>query len=234
MEQTTDLQLTATLPQEMIQSQAQLIQWVDKKAQELFLDSCELKESIAIAEQNEWPVANTLKRHYSKTIKRVQYYHKILSALKEGYYIVPNFPVHLFAIRTDKKKPAAMLKWETGWDALVQSPPLLEEGKGEYRNPRPVVYSRMIKMADNTEKKQVWAEAWRDVDFPINMAKPVIMEVTSKAMAKKVFDQIGVFPDPWKTNDDPVIIGQIVSKTNAYSIKTVSFMIAWHLNTRDL
>jgi hypothetical protein len=61
------------------------------------------------------------------------------------------------------------------------------------------------------------------------MAKPEIMNATAAAMRMKIFDQIGVMPHTRK-KEDPVIIGQIIRKVG-YTKHTVSFMIAWHLNT---
>jgi hypothetical protein len=74
-----------------------------------------------------------------------------------------------------------------------------------------------------------------DVTFPIKMAKPKIMEATSRAMALKIFDQFGLFA---QGTGDPIITGEIVDpRNNAKSsihIRRVTFIVAWHLDVRDL
>ena len=100
---------------------------------------------------------------------------------------------------------------------------------GDYKNNRPNIYEKRI----DEKTKHYWAESWKDVEFPVNMCKPVIMEATTEAMALKIFDRFGVFPSTRK-KIDPVIIGQIVHKAGPFNEKIVSFMIAWHLNTNVL
>lgn len=67
------------------------------------------------------------------------------------------------------------------------------------------------------------------------MAKPQIMEATGQAMAAKIFDELGILPDP-KPKKDPMIIGTIIDPRGVYGRerRRVSFIIAWHLNVRDL
>jgi hypothetical protein len=57
------------------------------------------------------------------------------------------------------------------------------------------------------------------------------MQATSRAMALEIFDEIGVFPPTKK--EDPVIIGR-VNLNHKGMKRTVSFMIAWHLNTNQI
>jgi hypothetical protein len=70
------------------------------------------------------------------------------------------------------------------------------------------------------------------------------MDATAKAMALKVFDQIGICRPVDHQNErafaasgagDPLIIGQILRRRGTYQgPKVVSFIIAWHLNLNDL
>jgi len=65
------------------------------------------------------------------------------------------------------------------------------------------------------------------------MAKPRIMEATSRAMALKIFDDFGILPAQRK--GDPMIIARIIDpRSRSYSDKHVSFLITWHLDTRTL
>jgi len=61
------------------------------------------------------------------------------------------------------------------------------------------------------------------------------MAATNRAMALKIFDQFGVlFPQAAKA--DPLICAEILDpRPTGYGVpKRVTFIIGWHLNTRDL
>lgn len=221
-----DIELTATLPHEMIVAQQKLITWCDGKIQIIRAESVELKEAYEHAKQQKWKYT-TLQGQYNKSIKRISYYEKIKAALLEGYYIVPNFDVEIFAIRTTKEKPMKFLT-TSSWGRSRDEQPAHDVplGEGDYVNNRPITHWRMV----DEKTKEYWAESWQDVEFPVTMAKPVIMEATTEAMKRKIFDRFGVFPSTRK-KCDPVIIGQIVNKHSQYGEKVVSFMIAWHINT---
>lgn len=227
-----DIQLTASLPHEMIQSQQTLISWMEKKIAICIQEATELQEAFEHAKKSGWK-HTVLNRHQQLAWRRVNYYEKIKSALREGYHIVPNFPVEIFAIRTERKNPLQMLSC-SHWDQRIQSAAELPIAEGEYKNPRPIIFQQHNK--DENGKivdTDYWAEDWQDIEFPISMAKPEIMELTSRAMALEIFDQIGILPAVHK-NDDPVILGQIIRKDSSRNVKIVSFMIAWHLNTNML
>lgn len=224
-----DIELTATLPIEMINSQQQLITWCDGKINLVKQESSELLSAFEHAKKMKWKFS-ILQNQYNGSLKRISYYEKIKAALLAGYYIIPNFDVEIFAIRTDKGKPKRYLS-TSSWDRERDEQPAHDVPitVGDYVNNRPEVYQRTI----DEKTKQYWAENWKEVEFPVNMAKPMIMEATTEAMALKIFDRFGVFPSTRK-KVDPVIIGQIVNRVSKYNEKIVSFMIAWHLDTRVL
>lgn len=224
----SNIELTATLPNEMINAQQKLITWCDGKIMLVQLESKELKDAFEHAKIMKWKFT-TLQTQYKNSLKRISYYQKIKAALLEGYYIVPNFDVEIFAIRTDKDKPKKYLSTSSWSEERSEQPahdmPL---GEGEYKNNRPTIYERV-----DEKYTEYWAQSWRDIEFPVSMAKPIVMEATTEAMALKIFDRFGVFPSTRK-KVDPVIIGQIVHRVSKYNQKIVSFMIAWHLNTNVL
>jgi len=221
----SDIQLTAMLPHEMVVAQQELISWCEKKVAVETTDRDELKQSYEYAKSHKWrwqPLYN----QYNKQVKIVSYYEKMLAALKEGFYIVPNFPIDMFAVRTKNKKVKHFVT--TSWsETHEQDSGELKIGEGEYKNPHPRVFRK-----EQNDKTYYFAKEWNEFEFPITMAKPNIMEATNYAMALKIFDKIGIMPAQKRT--DPVIIGQIMLKTNNYHRKIVSFMIAWHLNTNVL
>jgi hypothetical protein len=223
-----DIALTATLPSEMVQSQHDLIEGCEKKITVSQDEVRELWDAYSRAKKMKWKDA-PLRNLWRNASKRLVYYEKVKAALGAGYYIVPNFDVRFFAIRTNKNTPKD--QWTVfSWNAAEHKKEAQELpiGEGEYQNPFPVVYEKSVGEGDS-KKKYSRAERWDQMEFPIMMAKPDVMEATSRAMALKIFDRIGVFPNFRK--EDPVIIGQVFRKVG-YTTKIVSFMIAWHLDTR--
>lgn len=220
-----DVALTAILPHEMVDAQNQLISWCAKKIV-LCSDECvELAAAHDRAVKMKWK-SEPLHRLHLQAKKRVVYYEKVKAALEAGYYIVPNFPIDMFAIRT-KKKPTGYSN--NYWALHRQDAQELPIGEGEYKNPFPIRSISSYKDSNNDTHHDNYAEGWDDLEFPITMAKPNIMDVSSRAMALKIFDQIGILPSARK-KEDPVIIGQVKLK-NGSRTKLVSFMIAWHLDT---
>lgn len=231
-----DIAVTASAPEEMVAANQALIQWCDHKIAVLQRDQAELFAAYEHAKKNKWK-NDTLKRHSDLAIARISFYAKMRSALKAGYYIVPNFPVTAFAIRTDKTKPLKMVNTYRH-NLHEQKPPALPAGEGEYKNPFPEVWQRDVstdaQKAANNRQFQFFAEAWKELDFPINMSLPKIMEASSRAMALKVFDDLGILPDPSR-KADPVILGRIKDpRSTKYNQKFVSFLIVWHLNTTTI
>lgn len=66
------------------------------------------------------------------------------------------------------------------------------------------------------------------------MAKPHIMCAVERAMALKIFDDIGILPDPSPKKKDPIIVGRIYDNPTTYHRVPLTFMISWHLDTRAL
>jgi hypothetical protein len=110
---------------------------------------------------------------------------------------------------------------------------VIPAGEGEYKNPEPVVHQRNIGTADKP-LKQYFAKEWQDIDFPFTTAKPQILSATARAMADKVFDEIGVLPGKRK-REDPIVVGRIIDpRSDRYTKRFVTFLIAWFLETKTL
>lgn len=238
----SDLLLSATKPTEMESCQRGLIEWCHRKILAVKAEWEDLKAAMEEARKRKWKTS-TLQRHAGIAGKRVTFYEKILAALEAGYILVPNFPVTLFAIRTDKEKPAALFKvhesnWRPGFNQ-EQKAKELPVGEGEYKNPLPHTIEECTKVHDGKggEKNhwECYADEWKEIDFPMNMAKAHLMEATGHAMQQKIFDELGVLPSPYKKKD-PLIVGRIkdprASKWERDGV--ITFIIAWHLDTRTL
>lgn len=230
-----NIAVTALLPEEMMQCQSALIQWAERKIAELESDATELRSAVEHARAHKWKMS-TLQGQLARTEKRVVFYGKLLIALQHGYVIVPNFPVQLFAIRTAKKGPKYAIsesKWNTDFKQSSQALPI---GEGKYQNPFPLHDSTtwLEPTAANPKatRTQYYPTEWDELDFPVSMAKPQIMEAATRAMALGVFDQLGILPAARK--EDPIIVAQIKDPRDKWGNKVVTFMIAWHLDTRIL
>lgn len=221
-----DIALTATLPSEMVGSQKLLIEWCEKKIALVKAESMELFDAYERARKMKWKDKPLHDLHVA-AVKRWEYYEKVKAALLEGYYIVPNFQIDMFAIRTNKKNAKGSSTYY--YSTHQQSAQELPIGEAEYKNPFPLIERHKSRDEKGNREDLSVAVGWDEMEFPITMAKPNIMEATSRAMALKIFDEIGIVPHNRK--EDPIIIGRIKSGKGTKR-KAVSFMIAWHLDTR--
>jgi hypothetical protein len=244
-----NIEVTAETSGEMAQCQSALIGWCKAKIAETRHQARELKEAFHHAVKRKWK-SDTLKRHAALAAKRQDFYERMLRALEQGYQIVPSFPITAFAIRTDRKNPLRM--FTTDWvQKHTQESNQLPAGEGDYKNPFPLVLDERVapevRATETTpyksEVKNYWAEAWKELEFPVTMAKPRIMEATTRAMALKIFDEIGILPGyaPHKGTrppaGDPMIIATLIvpkSPGGYIEARRISFIIAWHLDTKSL
>lgn len=238
-----DIQVTAENADEMKQCQGAIVDWCRAKVAQLEAEFKEVREAYDYAVKQKWR-NDVLKRQSERAFKRFDFYKRMLIALEHGYQIVPSFPVTAFAIRTDKKNP---LRMYTNYYSQkhTQEPPVLPAGEGDYKNPFPLVKEQLLVQRTQTqaEVKAYWAEAWKDFEFPLSMAKPQIMEATTRAMALKIFDDVGILPGYHPSEGtrpprgDPIIVARLLhpGTTHKWATKRyVTFIIAWHLNTADL
>lgn len=237
-----NLELSASTPREMVESHNAMIEWCNHKIAMVQNEATELRSAYEHARMRKWK-SDTLKRHADLADKRVVYYTKFKTALGAGYCVVPNFPVTLFAIRTTAKKPKHGYAWLTSshMKNFEQEAKVLPQGDGEYKNPQPVILEdpTNIKEEGISYKQKVhpvWADRWDDLEFPANMARLHVMEAATRAMALKVFDELGMLPADHKRNPDPILVGRLIDpRPQSYGPKkVVSFMIAWHIDTRTL
>jgi len=235
------LVVIARNPAEMQVAQKKLCDWASHKVETSLAELTEANESLEQAKKSRWRQTGFVTNvRYAR--ERYNYYLKVRAALEAGYVIVPNFDLDIFAIRTTKFRPKAE---STSRRYGMPDPSEFENktdrsvlGEGEYVDPWPELTHTVKKIDDgegksHTENMAV-AKDWRDVDFPYKLAKPQILTDTSTAMARMIFDQIGVSPNRRARNQDPMVIGQIVYKGKGYQEKAVSFLITWWVDNQDL
>lgn len=238
-----DFTVIAKSPAEMAAAQRSLILWAARKIQFQKREIVEAEEQLRIAKERKWDTA-AWRKEVTKRENQANYFRKIKAALEAGYYIVPPFPIDLFAIRTDRKKPQHMTSESR--DNHDQPAAVLPIGEGRYVDPKPVreSYVEVEKRKDYASGQMVdkqityyEATAFEDVSFPFKLARAEIKEASIKAMGLKIFDSLGVLPRTRKP--DPVICGQIyvpnikIWKNNEYN-KAVTFFVAWWLDTKLL
>ena len=52
-------------------------------------------------------------------------------------------------------------------------------------------------------------------------------------LKRKLFDEIGILPAT-RRHADPILVGRIKRKESAYNEPSMTFLIAWWIDTRDL
>ena len=232
MQKIEDMVVVARNPAEMQVAQRQLVDWAAKKIEEKKAQWMELQENYEIAVKNKWR-SSTLQRNAANAKKEMEYYEKVHAALDAGYCIIPNMDIDVFAIRTTRKKPKA--GYGSQWANREQKSSRPAIGDGRYVDAAPVELVE-TKKVQNREGQMVtqhnaWADSFQEVDFPFKMAKPQILDSTAKAMAMRVFDDIGVLPKRTRRGD-PMVVGRIVHR-KGYTDHTMSFLITWFVDTKD-
>lgn len=237
--------LVARNPIEMQAAQADLANWLRNKLLGIEFEIRELNAALNEARENNWSTA-ALTRQRNKTVGQETFYFKLLTAVEAGYTIIPEFPIDIFAIRVTRGGVRAAVATHTyGYghpDIDPERPDVAAVGEGEYKNPLQLV--RHGEYKEQRDGKEVTVKfthpsSFQDeIVFPLQAARPVIMNATAEAMALKVFDQIGIcLPQVnagVRRKGDPLIIGQILGRREGWNQKCVSFIIGWHLNLNDL
>lgn len=178
-------------------------------------------------------------RRLNRLAKRRVFYAKLAAALEEGYVLIPNFEMTTFAIRTKRTRAYGRERQGTGW-THHQEPDLLPAGEGSFKDPNPRIHTRHEQVANQSgtgthlvsfEKPTIIDE---EIDFPLAIAKPQLMQRTAKVMARKLFDEIGVAVDSSiaSTRGDPILIGRIRNPRRGRP--SVSFFLGWYFDPSRL
>jgi hypothetical protein len=224
--------VVARNPTEMVSAQSDMIEWATAKIAEKQEEATELKENYEIAVKNKWR-SSTLKKHMQKALKKVEYYEKVKAALEAGYFIIPNMDLDVFAMRTTRKNPTK--KGSTSqWTNREQATIANKMGEGHYVDPTPTEAMQTVKKRNDKgeiiKSGYYWADEFKDVMHPFQLAKPQVLDATGKAMARKIFDDIGILPK--RAGGDPMVVGRIIHR-EGYNDHAISFLIAWFVDTRD-
>lgn len=231
-----DFTVIAQSPKEMETAQRSLILWAARKIQMVKNELAEMREQQKLAIENNWNPA-AWRAQVLKQEKRAEYYRKIKMALEAGYYIVPPFPMDIFAIRTKRTKPHEYRG--TNSDNHNQPAQILPPGDGRYVDPRPKRDSfedSETRGGKDVAVTKYFATEYQDVDFPFKLARAEIRSLTDKAMNLKIFDRMGVLPQV--RSPDPIVCGQVLLPGKPFyrwsEPPAINFFVAWWLDTKTL
>jgi len=232
--------IVASSPEQMEKATATMLAWCDKRIEVIRADIADLEANYEIAKKAKWK-ATPWKTRANRELRKITFYEKVKAALNAGYHLIPNFPADVFAIRTSKKEPDPNTDKRTGsWPQaqsgvqITNSPQI---GDGTYVAPQATdeKWREENKKTDGKVEVERYAQAieFDDPTFPFTMVKAEILSDTQKAMTLKIFDEIAVVP-PRQRRGDPIVVGRVVYRDSAYHTKTVSFLISWFLDLRQL
>ncbi len=234
---TQDVVVLASSPEEMAYSQDRIVDWATQKLAAEQAQLTEKEDNLAFCKKAKYNVDRWV-RQVQLARRRVTYYAKILNALREGYYIVPNFPVQVIAVRTKRPSPDAKLRQRESWAPNHPEVKAMELpiGQGKYVGPLPIVERWTEKKVDSHGKEITMHSAravdYAEIDFPFSVVKPQILSQMDRAMQLKIFDEIGVLPARQR-NADPMVVG-VIKRREGYTDHPVMFLISWWIDTRDL
>jgi hypothetical protein len=224
--------LVALTPSDMKVAQQQLGEFIYARKVTLDADFKELSSAYESAHKNGW-ATKALKNQLNKVQRRIVFYDKMLAAVEAGYVIMPSLPMDVIAIRTRLKVPRSS-ESTASWHQFEQAAQALPAGEGEYQNPTPTRdnYQDVEKDSEGNDKhvtKWFPVAFENDLEMPVELCKPQLLDGTRAAMAIKLFDEIGVVRDDaaWGRPGDPMVVGTILDPTRGK--RRFAFFLAWAL-----
>ena len=233
---------------EMADAKQGIKTWLEAKVLSIESEVAQLQETLDAAIRHKWK-SSTFKGQLQREKQKQLYYQKLLAAVHAGLTIVPNMPCDIFAIRVKRKNPKFGFNEGTSTYSFSHAAPSVPDekedrlpvGEGEYRSPEQEFHEQRRKSKELKDGKEIerysveqYCDGWKDIEFPLAIAHPMVMDATAAAMAMKIFDRIAVVPKTRSAGrGDPIVVGQITRK-HGYTTKTASFLIAWYLDPRTL
>lgn len=242
------IELVASDAAEMQLAQQGMVDFFAAKLAVLQSDRAEVELEKDIAVRNGWRVT-THNRQLNQLKKRIEFYDKCRQASEAGYCLIPNMPCHVFAVRTLRHVPgnAQDSNRRTIEFQRSESPPA---GEGKFVDEiatTVVAYTEKVGTAPHQYDRDYFeAMAYQEIDFPVSICNPRVMDATGKAMALKLFDEIAVIDDSVSESGvraasrrsrkgDPLVIGIVRHPgRSSYHDKRVTFLISWFVDTRAL
>jgi hypothetical protein len=227
-------QLVALTPADMVPAQTELLGWCDRKIAAVQQELADLEANLELATEHGWK-HRSVEASMNRTAKRVLYYQKLKAAVQAGYLLVPNFPVSVFAVRVQRhKQREATSEYRRDQDYQTARPELLPEGEGRYVDETLFTvdesYDEHLPDGKTKHISRYVSADYDEVDFPLVAVKPAILQATARAMALKIFDQLGLVEN--QSGRDPIVVGQLIDPRG--NGRRATFFIAWWLNPSEL
>jgi len=230
----------ARTAEEMSTAKSSIHTFLVRKVAGIDVEIAEAEELLARAVKYRWRPASF--RGILQRLKTSRlYYGKLLAAAEAGYAVVPNMDVDLFAIRVRRVAPSQPSSQSLSTYSY-QNPRMENEseqrlpiGEGRYESPVQLVTTKKSEGKNDKGEKTfvttITPVGFAQLEFPLSVAHPLVMDAVSVAMAGKIFDRIGIVPRTGR--GDPIVLGQIVMK-EGWTTKLASFLIAWYVDARTL
>jgi hypothetical protein len=224
-------QVIALTPTELAPAQQSLRAWCEARIVHWTGKQEIARKAVDHAIAHGWK-ADRYNAELRRCASRVRFYRKVDRAIELGYLIVPNFPLEIFAVRTNAQSPRAQFS-TSSWKDFAQKPRILPEGEGRYISNRPTK-DWLAKTTDEkgnvTQKEYFPVSLLEDIEMPFDLVRPEIMQAVDRARGLKLFDQVGVCSD---RRADPIVCGQIL-ESSSFGAKTVTFFLAWYVDLDKL
>lgn len=225
--------LVALSPSDLPATQAGLAEWCGQKIAALEREASELDEHRMIAAANGWKLS-AVTAALNRTARRITYYDKMRQAVEAGFLIVPNFPVTVLAVRVDRRSSRAKGHRSYASNFSV-APQLLPAGVGRYVDAEVGSVDMSYDQTDGkggtmTVRRFEPIDEMDAPDFPMTAVKPTVMAATARAMALKVFDEIGLVQNT--APGDPILVGRLRDPRGSGRLCT--FFLAWWLDPETL
>ena len=243
------LTVIAKNPVEMAASQAAMIQRIELRIER---ETTELKlaqENLEHSKKLKIKTAGWV-RLVSRHKGFITYYEKALLALKQGYFVIPDLPIHIVAVRTDKYRPTHKKVESCGMQVKDEPPALLPAGEGHYVDPEVIVarneYEEALEGGKSKTVRTVTAVDLAVPDFPFKAVRPQVLSELHAAQRLKLFDAIGVYPKNVRSSKrDPMLIGVITTQRERMGWqrqlpdlrsgqRRLSFLLKWWLDLDSL
>lgn len=241
-----ELIVIASDPSQMASASNALIANMDQKIAESQRELSETETMISDARMAKIDdgAAVRLRR---KIQGELDYFGKIRDALVAGYVIVPNFPGDCVAIRVQR----AFLKQRDRNERTTYSPSVKREpsdflptGEGKYVDPVPA-HQHWTHTEGDKKTHSLSFNGFIDgpIPFPAQFMRPTLVKKLGEAIKLKLFDELVLVNGENENTSafrghgvgDPLIVGRVRMRRGGYQQpKTVSFLIAWFVNTGDL
>lgn len=233
-----DTTLIALTPADMVPAQASLVDWCDGKIRALRdeVEEFELHQKLAV--ENGWKTS-VIESTLARSRRRVTYYEKMRAAVQAGYLLVPNMPIDVLAVRVNRAKQPEETNDRPWGRFAAKAQSALPAGVGRYVDE--TVQQRSRSYVDTNEKgervtkRQYYSGGYEEVDFPVAVMKPVILDAAARAMSLKIFDEIGRVRNDgqsFRSKADPILVGRLNDPRRGHI--GASFFIAWWVDTSTL